>query len=72
MRYVRYIEATNGDLVDIEIYCSSQCWRDAGLGDPFGNYIPCPEKADYSQHCPTCETVTVAAIGEPSFDSWPI
>ena len=71
MRYVDYIEDSQGDLVDIHIYCSADCWRAAGLGDPFGHYIPAPEKADYAQHCPQCGRVTVAAIDEPSFDGWP-
>jgi hypothetical protein len=71
MRYVNMIEDDRGDLVEIDIYCSSTCWRDAGLGDPFGHYWPCPEATDYAQHCPQCSRVVVAAIGEPSFDGWP-
>jgi hypothetical protein len=71
MRYLNAIEDERGDLVDIEVYCSAECWREAGLGDPYGHYIPCPEMADYRQYCPVCETCTVAAIGEDGFDSWP-
>jgi hypothetical protein len=71
-RYLRTIEDSHGDLIDMEVYCSSQCWRDAGLGDPHGFAYPAPEKADYDQHCPQCGTVTVAAIGSPSFDGWPV
>ena len=71
MRYVRYVEDDRGDLVEVEVYCSAQCWRDAGLGDPFGHYIPSPEPADYAQHCPQCGTMTVAPIDEPAFDGWP-
>ena len=72
MRYVQMIEDDRGDLVDIEVYCSAQCWRDAGPGDPFGHAWPCPEETDYRQFCPQCGTCTVAAIDEPSFDSWPV
>lgn len=71
MRYVHDIEDERGDLVDREIYCSAQCWSDAGLGDHFGHYIPCPEATDYAQHCPQCSMVVVAAIDEPAFDGWP-
>ena len=73
MRYRRDIEDTNGDLLEIEIYCSAQCWRDAGLGDPFGHYYPAPEPTDYDQHCPKCERVVVVGYesGVPSFDGWP-
>jgi hypothetical protein len=71
MRHRRDIEDERSDLIEVEIYCSAQCWRDAGLGDPHGHYDPCPEQADYPQHCPTCGVCTVAAIGGPSFDSWP-
>lgn len=71
MRYRRDIEDVNGDLVDVEVYCSADCWKAAGLGDPFGHYVPCPEAADYDQHCPHCGRVVVAAIGAESFDGWP-
>lgn len=74
MRYIRHIEDATGDLVDIEIYCSADCWRDAGLGDPRGHYVPCPEPADYDQHCPQCGRVVVVGYGNsaPSFDGWPV
>ncbi len=61
MTYVRLIEDSRGDLVDIEHYCSTICWRDAGLGDPHGHAWPCPEQADYAQHCPSCGSVAVGA-----------
>jgi hypothetical protein len=72
MRYVRWIEDACGDLVDLEIYCSATCWTESGLGDPYGHYIPCPEAADYDQHCPQCGRVVVVAIETPSFDGWPL
>jgi hypothetical protein len=71
MRYVDMIEDETGDLVGIDIYCSAACFREGTGQEPFGHAWPCPEAADYDQHCPTCETVTVAAIGPPSFDGWP-
>lgn len=71
MRYVEYIEDSSGDLVDIGIYCSADCFRDGTGLAPFGHYIPNPEMTDSRQCCPSCDIVTVAAIGEPSFDSWP-
>jgi hypothetical protein len=74
MRYLNLIEDARGDLVEVEIYCSSDCWRDAGLGDPHGFAYPAPEQADYDQHCPHCERVVVVAIDSetPSFDGWPV
>lgn len=62
MTYVRMLEDQNGDLVEIEHYCSVQCWLDAGLENPQGNYWPCPEAADYDQYCPTCGSVAVHAL----------
>jgi hypothetical protein len=72
MRYVDMIEDETGDLVEIDIYCSADCFREGTGQEPFGHAWPCPEPADYDQHCPTCETVTVAAIGSESFDGWPV
>jgi hypothetical protein len=73
MRYMNFIEDASGDLVDLEIYCSAECWRDAGLGDPFGYAWPAPEPADYTQHCPNCGLVVVVGYSDPqpSFDGWP-
>ena len=62
MTYVRMIEDARGDLVDIEHYCDAVCYR-AGTGDdPFGHHWPCPESADYDQHCPYCSAVSVPGI----------
>lgn len=33
MTYVRMIEDTNGDIVDIEHYCSASCFSE-GMGEP--------------------------------------
>jgi hypothetical protein len=71
MRYLNAVEDAQGDLVDLEVYCSADCFREGAGEDPEGHAYPAPEKADYRQCCPRCETVTVAAIGEPSFDGWP-
>lgn len=61
MTYVRMIEDSYGDLVDIEHYCSAACFT-KGTGksayDPPA-YWPCPEQADYPQYCPVCEEMTV-------------
>jgi hypothetical protein len=70
-RYVDMIEGETGDLVAINIYCSADCFREGTGREPFGHAWPCPEATDYDQRCPTCETVTVAAIDSPSFDGWP-
>jgi hypothetical protein len=71
MRYVDMIEDETGDLVDIAIYCSASCFTADTGRDSYGHGWPCPEQADYEQHCPTCGVVTVAAIGSESFDGWP-
>ena len=70
-RYVNMVEDNMGDLVDIEVYCSAQCFREGTGQDAYGHAWPCPEMTNYRQHCPTCETVTVAALDEDSSDSWP-
>ena len=71
MRYRNDIEDERGDILDIEIYCSADCYREGTGQDPYGHAYPCPEMTNYRQYCPVCETCTVAEIGEPSFDSWP-
>lgn len=71
MRYRRDIEDEQGDLIELEVYCGPDCFR-AGTGeDPFGHAWPCPEMTDSRQCCPFCDRITVAAIGEGSFDAWP-
>jgi hypothetical protein len=72
MRYVNMIEDDRGDLVDIEVYCSADCFERGTGREAFGHAWPCPEQADYRQYCPTCGTCTVVAIEDESFDSWPI
>jgi hypothetical protein len=71
MRYLNAIEDADGDLVDMEIYCSADCFREGTGEDAYGHAWPCPEKTDYRQYCPVCEACTVAEIDESSFDSWP-
>ncbi len=61
MTYVAMLEDQNGDIVEIDHYCSPQCFTQ-GTGNPaYGNYWPCPERADYPQYCPTCGVETVRA-----------
>lgn len=62
MTYVAMLEDQNGDIVDIEHYCSPQCFTE-GTGNPAcGNHWPCPEQADYPQYCPTCGDESVPAL----------
>lgn len=62
MTYVRFIEDSRGDVVDIEHYCDAICYA-AGTGESaFGHHWPCPDQADYDQHCPYCGAVSVVGI----------
>lgn len=64
MTFVRLIEDTRGDLVEIEHYCSASCFVEATGKDAYGHRWPCPERADFPQHCPACGAVSVEAEGE--------
>lgn len=62
MTYVRMIEDARGDVVDIEHYCDALCYE-SGTGEKaFGHHWPCPEQADYDQHCPFCGAVSVIGL----------
>ena len=63
MTYVRMIEDCRGDLIEIEHYCSAQCFTEGTGEDAYGHRWPCPEQADYSQHCPTCGDESAPANG---------
>ena len=64
MTYVNLIEDTRGDLVEIEHYCSTECFRQGTGKDAHGYRWPCPEQADYNQYCPTCGVLAVPAHGD--------
>jgi hypothetical protein len=73
MRYLNEITDESGDVLELEIYCGPDCFREGTGKAPHGFGYPCPELADYRQYCPNCGRVVTAAIGEPagSFDGWP-
>lgn len=62
MTYVRMIEDSRGDVVDIEHYCSVSCYQEGTGESAEGHLWPCPERADCPQYCPTCETLTVESL----------
>lgn len=63
MTHVLFITDAIGDVVEVELFCGAACMRDHGL-DPAGNGWPCPEQADYDQHCAHCGALIVAGLSE--------
>ena len=64
MTYVNMIEDANGDLIDIDHYCSAHCFTQGTGQNADGARWPCPEQTDYPQYCPTCGDLTVPALDD--------
>ena len=60
MLHVRMIEDTQGDLVNMEYYCSALCAREANVPEP--SAWPGGMETDYDQHCAQCGDLIAAGL----------
>ena len=57
MTHVEHIEDTSGDLVDINYFCSAQCYTLSTGGDAYGHAWPGGSETDYDVMCHHCGTL---------------
>ena len=61
--HVKFHEDSDGDIVDVDWYCSELCYNDAGHTE-VGAY-PCGEESDSCVTCAQCGTPIHHGLQEP-------
>ena len=57
MIHAEFIEDTQGDLVDVQYFCSGQCYTLTTGNDYYGHGWPCGSETDYDVSCSHCGTL---------------
>ena len=57
MTHVEHIEADGGDLVDVNYFCSAQCYTLSTGGEAYGHAWPGGSETDYDVMCHHCGTL---------------
>jgi hypothetical protein len=52
--HIEMIEDVEGDLVDVQVYCSAMCYTDATGQGAYGHAWPGGMETDYDQYCDSC------------------
>ena len=51
MIHVNFIDDTQGDLVDVQYFCSGECYTLVTGNDYYGHGWPCGSETDYNVYC---------------------
>jgi hypothetical protein len=66
MTHAEHIEDPNsGDLIDVNYYCSGQCYTLSTGGDAYGHAYPGGSETDYDVMCHHCGTLLWRGISTP-------
>ena len=55
MTHANMIEDSQGDLVDIEWFCSASCYSSSTNNEAYGHAWPGGDETDYDVYCHNCK-----------------
>lgn len=62
MTYVEFYEDEDGNLIDVDYYCSAGCFSEDTGKEAYGHAWPCNVETDYTVYCSCCGDILWHAL----------